>query len=244
MNSDAVNPDAARPVAALVAPPEGMPVSSRARLNRQRVLRAAVALADEVGIDALSMRRLSDELGVVPMALYKHVANKEELLDGMVDVVIGEIDPSTVGDDWKTAVRQRILSARRVLRRHPWAPAVIESRTSLTPAAIAYVDSLIGMFLAGGFSPDLTHHALHAIGSRIYGFTQEVLNDAQNPGPGPESAAVRALAATFPNIAVMMAAVFHEQPSFVGRGCDDQYEFEFALDLLLSGLERLRAPAE
>ena len=91
------------------------------------MLRAAVALADAAGIDALSMRNLAQELGVVPMALYKHVANKEELLDGMVDVIVGEIDPPAPGADWKTAVRQRILSARRALLRHPWA-RVIESR--------------------------------------------------------------------------------------------------------------------
>ena len=94
----------------------------RARLNRDRVLRAAVALADEAGIEALSMRKLAEELGVVPMALYKHVASKEELLDGMVDIVVGEIDPPVSGASWKSAIRQRILSARRSLQRHPWAP--------------------------------------------------------------------------------------------------------------------------
>src|SRR5215831_5066885 len=99
----------------------------RAPLNRHQVLRAAVALADSVGIESLSMRKLADELGVVPMALYKHVANKEELLDGMVDIVVAEIDPPLSAADWKSAVRQRILSARRSLQRHPWAPGVLES---------------------------------------------------------------------------------------------------------------------
>ena len=103
------------------------------RLNRDRVLRTAVALADEAGIEAVSMRKLAEELGVVPMALYKHVASKEELLDGMVDIVVGEIDPPAVGADWKGAVRQRILSARRSLQRHPWASGVIESRTNPSP---------------------------------------------------------------------------------------------------------------
>jgi AcrR family transcriptional regulator len=217
----------------------------RARLNRDRVLRAAVALADEIGIDALSMRKLSDELGVVPMALYKHVANKEELLDGMVDVIVGEIDPPVEENDWQSAVRRRILSARRSLLRHPWAPGVIESRTSPSPATIAYIDSMIGMLLAGGFTPDLTHHALHALGSRIYGFTQEVLNDSQSPEPGPQATAARELAMRFPHIVAMMAAIAHDRASYVGRGCDDQFEFEFALDLMLEGLEarRLRAPS-
>ena len=124
------------------------------------------------------MRNLAQELGVVPMALYKHVANKEELLDGMVDVIVGEIDPPTHGADWKDAVRQRILSARQALLRHRWASQVIESRTHATPVVLDYMNSLIGMFRAGGFSVDLTHHVMHALGSRMWGFTQEVFPDA------------------------------------------------------------------
>jgi len=100
----------------------------RVPLSRERVLGAAVALADDGGVDALSMRKLAQELGVVPMALYKHVSNKDELLDGMVDVVVGEIDPPPSGTDWKTTIRQRVLSARSALLRHPWASQVIESR--------------------------------------------------------------------------------------------------------------------
>src|SRR5436190_17918379 len=145
----------------------------RVRLSRDRVLRAAVALADDTGIESLSMRKLAQELGVVPMALYKHVANKEELLDGMVDVVVGEIDPPVHGTDWKSAVRQRILSARRVLLRHPWASRVLESRANPTPPVLGYMDSMIGMFRTGGFSVDLIHHVMHTLGSRIFGFTQE-----------------------------------------------------------------------
>jgi AcrR family transcriptional regulator len=105
----------------------------RLPLSRQRVLGAAVALADAGGVEALSMRRLAQELGVVPMALYKHVANKDELLDGMVDVVVGEIDPPAGGADWKTAIRRRVLSARRALPRHRWASRVIESRGPARP---------------------------------------------------------------------------------------------------------------
>ena len=149
----------------------------RVPLSRDRVLRAAVALADDAGIESLSMRKLAQELGVVPMALYKHVANKEELLDGMVDVVVGEIDPPVHGTDWKSAVRQRILSARRALLRHPWASRVLESRTNPTPLVLGYMDSMIGMFRAGGFSVDLTHHVMHTVGSRIFGFTQELFDD-------------------------------------------------------------------
>src|SRR5262245_35550842 len=118
----------------------------RIPLNRDRVLRAAVALADDVGIEALSMRSLAEQLGVVPMAIYKHVANKEELLDGMVEVIVGEIDLPTHGAGWKDAIRQRILSARRTMLRHRWASEVIESRTSAPPVVLDYMNSLIGTF--------------------------------------------------------------------------------------------------
>ena len=122
---------------------------ARTPLNPERVLATAVALADREGVESLSMRRLANELGVVPMALYKHVANKEEMLDGMLDVVVAEIDPPLTGTDWKTAVRERILSARRALLRHPWASRVMETRTRPTPTVMGYMDSMIGMFLDG-----------------------------------------------------------------------------------------------
>src|SRR5690242_16843298 len=136
-------PVSASPIAWIPAQSTAEP--RRPRLNRERVLRAAVALADKAGIEALSMRKLAEELGVVPMALYKHVAGKEELLDGMIDLVVGEIDPPAGDADWKTAVRQRILSARRSLQRHPWAPAAIQSRAEPSPVMLAYIDSIIGM---------------------------------------------------------------------------------------------------
>jgi AcrR family transcriptional regulator len=205
-------------------------------LNRDRVLRTAVALADRAGIDALSMRSLAQELDVVPMALYKHVANKEQLLDGMVDVIVGEIDPPSAGTDWKSAVRQRILSARRALQRHPWASRVIESRPAPTPVVLDYMNSIIGMFRSGGFSVDLTHHVMHALGSRMWGFTQEVFPSAPPP---PDPAVQAALAARYPHILEIATRGTHDGGSVVGTGCDDQFEFEFALDLLLDGFERL-----
>jgi AcrR family transcriptional regulator len=217
----------------------------RSRLNRAAVLDSAVRLADEIGIDALSMRRLAQELGVVPMALYKHVRNKEELLDGMVEVVIGEIDPPLDTDDWRAAVRERVLSARRVLMGHQWARRVFESRTTKTPAVLDYMDSFVGMFLAGGLSIDLTHHVMHAIGGRMWGFTQEIFEDAPADGhPSPPSdqaiAMMQKMAQRYPNI-VAMASSGHDEGSVVGHGCDDQFEFEFALDILLDGVERLHA---
>jgi AcrR family transcriptional regulator len=212
----------------------------RLPLSRERVLRAAVALADEVGADAISMRRIAQELGVVPMALYKHVANKDELLDGMIDVVVGEIDPPASGADWKTTIRRRVLSARAALLRHPWASRVIESRAEATPTVMAYMDSMIGIFRAGGFSLDLTHHAMHAMGSRLLGFSQELFDDTADLGPEQAAVMLRELAATYPNVSELVRSITHDQASVVGVGCDDQFEFEFALDLMLDGLERLR----
>jgi AcrR family transcriptional regulator len=211
----------------------------RAPLSRDRVLRAAVARADKAGIESLSMRRLAEELGVVPMALYKHVANKEELLDGMIDVVVGEIDPPVAGAGWKSAVRQRILSARRALLRHPWASQVMESKQNPTPLVLAYMDTMIGLFRAGGFSVNLTHHVMHTIGSRVLGFSQELFNDSSTVDPEVAAAMMRELGPKFPNVLAIATAASHEEASVVGPGCDDQYEFEFALDLLLDGFERL-----
>ena len=212
----------------------------RTRLNRDRVLRAAVALADQTGTEGLSMRKLAEELGVVPMALYKHVANKAELLDGMIDIVVGEINPPVAGVGWKSAIRQRILSARQSLRRHPWAPAAIQSRADPTPVMLAYLDSMIGIFRSGGFSIDLTHHALHALGTRLLGFTPELFDDSQGLDPQALQALVTQLKGTFPRVVELAESVYHDAASVVGAGCDDQFEFEFALDLLLDGLDRLR----
>jgi AcrR family transcriptional regulator len=212
----------------------------RAPLNRDRVLRAAVALADDAGIEALNMRNLAQELGVVPMALYKHVANKEELLDGMVEVIVGEIDPPEDAADWKVAIRQRILSARQALLRHRWASQVIESRTNASPVVLDYMDSVIGMFRAGGFSVDLTHHVMHALGSRMWGFTQEVFPTPPPPAdPDARAAMFSEVAARWPHIIEVATASSHDEGSAVGPGCDDQFEFEFALDALLDGFERL-----
>ncbi|MEW2073743.1 MULTISPECIES: TetR/AcrR family transcriptional regulator [unclassified Streptomyces] len=216
---------------------------TRTPLSRARVLSAAVALADEGGADALSMRNLAQVLGVVPMALYKHVANKNELLDGMIDVLVGEIDPPAEDTDWKTAVRLRVLSARRMLLRHPWASGVIEARmkarTAPTPAVMAYLDSMIGVFRAGGFPLDLVHHAMHVMGSRLLGFSQELFVDGPGREPDPDAPPPEEMAARYPHITALAMAVAHDEESVVGSGCDDQYEFEFALDLTLDGLARL-----
>jgi AcrR family transcriptional regulator len=213
----------------------------REPLSRERILGTAMALADEGGVESLSMRKIALELGVVPMALYKHVANKDELLDGLVDVVVGEIDPPLPDADWKTTIRERALSARRALLRHPWASEVIESRTDPTPAVTEYMDSMIGIFRDGGFSIDVTHHAMHAMGSRLLGFSQELFEDTADDDPEAQAMMLQWMADRYPHITEMVEAISHDDASVVGSGCDDQFEFEFALDLMLDGLERLRA---
>ncbi|RKN45012.1 TetR/AcrR family transcriptional regulator C-terminal domain-containing protein [Streptomyces hoynatensis] len=230
-----------------IATQAGALVQPRAPLSRERVLGAAVALADEGGAEALSMRRIAQALGVVPMALYKHVAGKNALLDGMIDVLLREIDPPAPDAGWKTAVRRRVLSARRMLLRHPWAAEVIESRMKAratpTPAVMAYLDSMVGIFRAGGFPIDLVHHAMHVMGSRLLGFSQELFEDGPGREPDPDAPPPEEMAARYPHLTELAAAVAHDPDSVVGPGCDDQYEFEFALDLTLDGLERLRNAA-
>ena len=215
----------------------------RVRVSRDRALRAAVALADEGGLESLTMRALAHELGVVPMALYKHVANKDDLIDGMVDIIVGEIDPAIAGADWRSAARERILSARRALLRHPWARAAIESRTTMSPVVLDYMESMIGLFRAGGLSVDLTHHVLHALAGRIWGFTQEVFADpppsqSATVDPEAQAAALSEMATKYPYSLEIAMAIAHDETSIVGGGCDDQFEFEFALDILLDGFAR------
>jgi AcrR family transcriptional regulator len=211
----------------------------REPLSRERVLRAAVALADEAGLEAISMRKLAQALGVVPMALYKHVANKDELLAGLVDAVLGEVEPAGGGPEWAANVRRRILSARGVMLKHPWARRVMESQSAPTPVVLAYMDSTIGMFLAGGLSVDLVHHVMHALGSRIFGFTQELYGASPaSSGDLPPEAAAQ-MAAAYPGILAVATSRRHDAGSVVGTGCDDQFEFEFGIDLMLAGVERL-----
>lgn len=220
----------------------------RVPLSRDRVLRAAIDLADEGGAESLTMRRLATKVGVEPMSLYNHAANKDDILDGMVEAVVSEINDvvseiDVPSGDWKTAMRQRVLSAREVLLRHRWAPGVMESRKFVGPAMSRYFDSMIGLFREGGFSTDLTHHAMHALGSRALGFTQELWDDKQVPSSPEEMAVlIQQSAAEYPNTSAMLKEITHDADTTLGW-CDDQVEFEFALDLLLDGLERLRNTA-
>jgi AcrR family transcriptional regulator len=219
----------------------------RTPLTRDRVLRAAVDLADRDGLEALTMRRLAQELGVEAMSLYHHVANKEAILDGVVGVVIGEIveavgsgDAAAAQDDWRVAMRARVLTARAVMLRHPWAPRVVETRTQISPVLIGYFDGTLGTLVAGGFSYDLAHHALHALGSRALGFTRELFAPPDGDAGGDDTEEMlRAMGDVFPHMVRMLAESEHRPEGQLGW-CDDQYEFEFALDVVLEGLEQRR----
>lgn len=220
----------ARPAKA-AAPP-------RLPLSRERVLRTAVELADAEGVESLSMRRLGRELGVEAMSLYNHVANKDDLLDGLADIIVGEIEVPSEEGDWKAAMRRRAISARAALTRHPWAAGLIESRTNPSAPRRRYPDAVIGILRRAGFSIQTAVHAFFVLDSYIYGFA---LQEKSLPSGTPEE------------LAAMSELVLRELPpgeypylheAIVGHvlasGFDYADEFEFGLDLILDGLEGLR----
>lgn len=220
-----------------IAAPSETGSERRTPLTRERVVAAAIELADRDGIEAVSMRRLAQELGVEAMSLYTHVRNKEDLLDGMVDAVISEIPIAAPGGDWKASLRQTVLGARRVMLAHRWAPRTIETRTTAGPAVPRYMNAVLGMLREGGFSIAMAHHTVHLLGSRLAGFTQDLFDDSGDLDPEVAAKVASELGPTLPYVAEMAVAVTHE--GALG-GCDDDVEFEFALDFILDGLDRFR----
>jgi AcrR family transcriptional regulator len=211
---------------------------SRAPLSRERILRAAIDLTDRQGIAALSMRNLGHELGVDAMMLYRHVANKDDLLDGMVDLVFGEIGLPPSGADWKSAMRQRAVAAHAVLSRHAWAIGLMESRTRPGPANLRHHDAVLACLREAGFSMEATAHAYSILDSYIYGFA---LNEQSLPLDTPEEVAevgtsilLELPANAYPHLAEFIS----EHAMKAGYSYGD--EFEFGLDLILAGLERVR----
>lgn len=204
----------------------------REPLNRERVLEAAVAFADEHGIHSLSMRKLGQQLGVEGMALYNHVANKDELLDGMVDLITRRFELPNGGQDWKGALRRSAISAHAVLLAHDWACTLSISRGTVGPARLGYAESVLGCFRDAGFSVQLAHHALHAYNSHIFGFTLQEMSRFTLDELGPHVAAISQgqLAQEYPRITETILGSVH----------DDEYEFALVLDLILDGLDRLR----
>ncbi|MDQ3156899.1 MAG: TetR/AcrR family transcriptional regulator [Actinomycetota bacterium] len=220
----------------MTSKPAGEAPAERAPLTHERVLRAAVEVADAGGIGALTIRSLAKELGVKPMSVYHHVANKDEILDGIVDIVFSEIELPSADGDWRPEIRRRAMSARSVLRQHPWAIGLLESRTSPGQATLRHHDANIGTLRGAGFSVEMTAHAYALLDSYVYGFA---LQEASLPFEGPETVAdiAEPMMQQFPDGAyphlVEMAVDYVLQP-----GYDFGNEFEFGLDVILDGLAR------
>jgi Tetracyclin repressor-like, C-terminal domain/Bacterial regulatory proteins, tetR family len=204
-------------------------------LSRERILLAAIRLADAGGIESLSMRKLAQELGVQAMSLYNHVENKDDLLDGIVDLVVGEIEVPDLGVDWKTAMRRRANSAHEVLLRHPWATMPIVSRINVGPAMLRYIDATLGCLCEAGFSLEIVDRAWNAIDSHIYGFTLQELNF-----PIEETEYVKTAKEYMPNIPAdnypYMNRLTHH---LIDGHYDGIADFSFGLELILGGLDKL-----
>ncbi|WP_433727969.1 TetR/AcrR family transcriptional regulator [Actinoplanes sp. CA-051413] len=217
------------------------PAEKRVPLSRERVLNGALAVADAEGVDSLTMRLLADHLGVKPMALYHHVANKSEIIDGIVDLVFSEIElPSTSGG-WRSEMKRRACSARHVLKRHPWSIALLQSRTHPGPATLRHHNAVIGTLRGAGFSVAMTAHAYALLDSYIYGFA---LSEASLPINGPETVAevagsmmLQYLAEDYPHLSEFSTE------HILQPGYDFGQEFEFGLELVLDGLTRSLAGA-
>src|SRR5437764_6659964 len=215
-------------------------VTPRKRLSTPRVLQAAVALADQTGLRAFSMRGLAQELGVVPMALYKHVANKDELLDAIVDIVFSEIDAPSGEEEWRSALRRRAISARRALKRHPWAIGLMESRHP-GPANLRLHDAVMGCLREAGFSFRGAIHAYSVQDAYIYGFALQEQDLAFETAQSAEKAAQRRAETIgalddYPYLAEVVTRL----PE---TGYDSDIEFAWGLDLILNGLDQLRHEA-
>jgi len=205
-------------------------------LSRERVLRAAVRLADEGGIESLSMRKLAQDLGVKAMSLYNHVANKDDLLDAIVDIVVSEIEVPNLGVDWKTAMRRRAMSAHEVLLRHPWSTMPLVSRVNVGPAMLRYVDATLGCLREAGFSLEMADRAWNAIDSHIYGFTLQELNfpfETEEYSEAAKNGLSLIPADKYPYLNRLTHDVME------GR-YDGIHDFEFGLELILNGLDRFR----
>ena len=216
------------------------PAQRRMPLTRERVLDAAMKLADQSGLEGLSMRKLGQALGVEAMALYYHFANKERVLDGIVDLVFAEIDVPKAGADWKTAMRQRAISVRDALLRHRWAIGLMESRTNPGPANLRHHDAVIGCLRAAGFDMAATATAYSLLDSYIYGFAMTKMNL-----PFEDTSDIVEMSETM--LAPFAPGEYQNLADFITEhamkpGYDYANEFEYGLDVILDGLERVRDP--
>ena len=208
----------------------------RGRLSRNRVVLAAIAHADAGGLEALSMRKIADEIGVAPMALYRHVANKDDLIDGMVDVVFSEIELPSSDEDWRTAMRRRALSVHDVLSRHRWAIGLMESRANPGPANLRHHDAVIGSLRASGFDMEKVASAYSVLDSYIYGFALTKMN-LPFDDTSDIAATAQEMLEPFPTDEYPNLVAFITEHA-MKPGYDYGNEFENGLDVILDGLER------
>jgi AcrR family transcriptional regulator len=204
-------------------------------LSRMRILRSALDLADREGLEGLSMRKVAEGLGVQAMSLYNYVTNKDDLIDGMVELVVGEMAVPDGGKAWKGEMRRRAIVARSVLLRHPWAMIPLMSRVNVGPMVLRYIDATLGCLQAGGFSLYVADHAWNAMDSHIYGFTLQELKFPFEAVDYPEAARLGlplVPVALYPNMHALTIEV-------IERRYDGLHDFEFGLDMVLDGLERL-----
>ena len=206
-------------------------------MTRERILQAAISLADRHSIESLSMRKLGQELGVEAMSLYNHVRNKVDMLDGMVDVVFSEIDLPANGVDWRIAMRKRAISAREALLRHPWAIGLMESRATPGPATLRHHDAVLGSLRTAGFSIDLAAHAYSILDGYVYGFT---LTELTLPFRNSDVAEVAGniMEGLRPGEYPYLAEMAVDRAMKPGYNYGD--EFEYGLDLILDGIERAK----
>jgi AcrR family transcriptional regulator len=208
----------------------------RETLSRERVLRTAMALADERGIQALTMRGLAGRLGVEAASLYNHVTGKDDLLAGMADLVIEEIDLPSEGTGWREAMRRRAMSARELFERHPWAAALIDTRMQGEPSGLAYADRVLGTLLRAGLAPAVAGNVFLVLDSYIYGYERQRSILAREDG-GDSTAAAQEVADAIPPGA--FPALVQVATAYAERPFDEDAGFAFGLDLLLDGIERL-----
>jgi AcrR family transcriptional regulator len=202
------------------------------------VLNAAIALADANGLESLTMRRLGEELDVGPMALYRHVRNKDDLVDGLVDRIFGEIGLPSTESDWKVAMRERAISVREALMRHRWAIGLMEARANPGPSNLRHHDAVIGALRAGGFDMAMAAHAYSVLDAYIYGFAMTHMNLPFDSGiEGQVAEVAQTMLQPFPLNAYPNLLAFITEHA-MQPGYDFGDEFEYGLDLVLDGLER------
>jgi AcrR family transcriptional regulator len=236
--------------------------TSKEPLSRERVLDAALVVADRDGLAALTMRRVADELDCEAMSLYYYVKDKAGLLSGLTAVIIDEVIAETLADatgepsptdrgpsvgtratpasaaDWRSTIRNRCLGARRVMLRHPWAPPLIATEPNVPARTMVIFEGLVGTMIRAGFDFEIAHRAIHSLGSMIMGFTQEIFEPG-SPGEGTTTEEMTELASAFPYLGALAMTQPHDQTDSLSV-CDTQAEFEFTLTLILNGLENFR----